>query len=194
MSWFNKERFSESLAQIGITDVNTDKFYNYGELLIEWNNKFNLTRVAPEDFEIRHFVDSLLLVPYLEGERVVDIGSGAGLPGIPLSIVRPDMQFRLVDSRLKRVNFLNEVIRSVDLKNVTAVHSRIEDIKDKYDVVVSRAVSSMENLVKLTKPLLKKGGFGLALKGPGVIEEGFEVIQPKYPDNFPISTLIVKYD
>jgi 16S rRNA (guanine527-N7)-methyltransferase len=193
VSWFNKERFHTSLAQIGITDVNTDQFYRYGELLIEWNKKFNLTRVAPEDFETRHFIDSLLLVPYLEGERIVDIGSGAGLPGIPLSIVRPEMQFVLVDSRLKRVNFLKEVIRSLDLKNATALHSRIEDLKDKYDVVVSRAVSSMENLVKLSKPLLKKGGYGLAIKGPEVVNEGIEVIKPKYPENFPISTLIVKY-
>lgn len=193
MNWFNNERFNASLEQIGLLGVDVDKFYQYGELLIEWNAKFNLTRVAPEDFEARHFIDSLLLHPLLEGRRVVDVGSGAGLPGIPLAIVNSEMEFALVDSRLKRVNFLQEVIRHLDLKNTKAIHSRIEDLTEQFDVVVSRAVSSMENLVRLTKPLVKKGGFGLALKGPGVLEEGFEVIKPKTPENFPISTLIVRY-
>jgi len=193
VNWFNKDRFIEDLSQIGITIVDTEKFFKFGELLIEWNLKFNLTRVAPEDFEARHFIDSLLLIPYLKPKKILDVGSGAGFPGIPLAIVSPDFEFTLVDSLLKRVNFLKTVINELDLKNVTAIHSRIEDISEQFDVVVSRAFSSMENIVKLTKPLIKKDGFGLAIKGPGVLEEGFEVIEPKYPRNFPIKTLIVRY-
>lgn len=194
MNWFNKDRFIEELKEIGILGVDTEKFFKFGELLIEWNSKFNLTRVSPEDFETRHFIDSLLLIPYLKPKKIVDVGSGAGFPGIPLAIVREDLEFTLVDSLLKRVNFLKTVIHELDLKNVTAIHSRIEDIREQFDVVVSRAFSSMESIVKLTKPLIKKDGFGLAIKGPGVLEEGaLNIIEPKTPVRFPIKSYIVKY-
>lgn len=195
MNWFNRNIFLQYLLEIGIEKVDTDKFYKFGELLIEWNKKFNLTRVPPEEFQSRHFIDSLLLLPYLKPHKILDIGSGAGFPGIPLAIVSPELDFTLIDSLLKRVRFLEEVINSLDLKNVTAVHSRVEDFIGEFDTVVSRALSPMKNLINLTRHLLKNDGIGLAIKGPKILEEkeAKKIVEPKVPRDFPIKSYIVIY-
>lgn len=151
------------------------EFSQYYDLLIEWNNKFNLTAVTERDqVELLHFKDSILPIDLIpEKSSVLDVGSGAGFPAIPLKIVREDISVTMIDSVNKKVTFLNEVIKTLGLKNIEAQHKRIEDIEKskKYDVVTSRAVAPLNVLCEYCLPFVKKGGFMLAYKAVGVEEE-----------------------
>ena len=153
------------------------KFSLYYDKLIEWNNKFNLTAITdPKDVQIKHFVDSILPNDLLgESKSICDIGCGAGFPSIPLAILNPDKKFTLVDSVNKKISFINYIIELLDLPNVTATHSRVEDFaKDNFqgfDACVARAVASMPTLMEYTLPLVKNGGILLAYKGINYIEE-----------------------
>lgn len=153
-----------------------NKFEQYFDLLIEWNNKFNLTSITQKsEVEQKHFIDSLLGMDFINtGDRVCDIGSGAGFPSIPLAIVKPDCSFTLVDSLNKRITFLNEVIYQLSLHNCTCHHSRAEDFSAKhkdFDICVARAVAPLPTLIEYTLPLLKVGGKLVAYKGSNVQEE-----------------------
>jgi len=156
-----------------------DLLLRYLTLLYEANQRVNLTRVPAEQAVGRHLVDSLcLLAVYTppEGARVLDIGAGAGLPGIPLAIVRPDLQLTLLDSHGKTVQFLQEVCAVLEL-NATVVQARAEewahnpDAREQFDLAVARAVAKMPILTELTTPFLKVGGVGLALKSTGEADE-----------------------
>lgn len=151
------------------------EFNQYYDLLIEWNNKFNLTAVTERDqVELLHFKDSILPIDLIpEKSSILDVGSGAGFPAIPLKIVREDLSVTMIDSVNKKVTFLNEVIKTLGLKNIEAQHKRIEDIEKskKYDVVTSRAVAPLNVLCEYCLPFVKKGGFMLAYKAVGVEEE-----------------------
>ena len=148
----------------------------YSDYLIEVNSHTNLTSITdPEEIKIKHFEDSLSVLPYIkEGNRVLDIGAGAGFPGIPLRIEK-NFDLTLVDSVNKKVNFMNEVIDKLDLSNARAIHTRAEDFakenRESFDVVVSRAVANMATLSELCLPFLKVGGIFIALKGPRADEE-----------------------
>ena len=152
------------------------KFERYYVLLVDWNNKFNLTSITQKDeIEQKHFVDSLLGLDFINsGDKVCDIGSGAGFPSIPLAIVKSDCNFTLVDSLAKRIGFLNEVVGQLSLANCTCLHSRAEDFatnhKD-FDICVARAVAPLPTLLEYTLPLLKVGGKLVANKGSNVQEE-----------------------
>ena len=152
-----------------------EKFEKYYNLLIEWNEKFNLTSITEKDkVELLHFKDSILpadLIP--QNAKVLDIGSGAGFPAIPLKIVRDDISITMVDSVNKKVTFLTEVIQSLGLKNITAVHKRIEELskQEKFDVVTSRAVAPLNVLCEYCLPFVKKNGFMLAYKSSNISEE-----------------------
>ena len=113
-----------------LTEEQIEKFYNYMNLLIEWNKKINLTAIVePKDIILKHFIDSLTIVKYIKkGETIIDVGTGAGFPGIPLKIVRDDLKITLADSLNKRINFLNEVINKLDLKNIETIHTRAEEL------------------------------------------------------------------
>lgn len=150
-----------------------ESFTLYRNLLIEWNKKFNLTAITdPQEIEIKHFIDSLCGFNFIEGS-VLDIGTGAGFPSIPLKIVLPEHNFMLVDSLNKRVNFLNEVICALDLKRIKAVHSRAEDLpKDKkYDTAVARAVAPLNVLCEYILPFVKIGGKMIAYKSFDIEDE-----------------------
>ena len=180
-------RMSEHLRQVaaamGVTveEPQLAKFAVYYEFLLETNQKVNLTRITePLDVAVKHFGDSFfLLKPGLipERARVADIGTGAGVPGIPLAIMRPDLRVVLVDSLRKRTVFLTEAVERLELPNVEVVWSRAEDLghkpeyRERYDVVLARAVASLNVLTELCLPLVKKGGVFLALKGPRAQEE-----------------------
>ena len=131
---------------IVFTEEQLQKFYQYMNLLIEWNEKINLTAIVePKEIILKHFIDSLTIVKYLEQNKtVIDIGTGAGFPGIPIKIIREDLKITLLDSLNKRINFLNEVIKELGLKNITAVHARIEEYaknkqyRETFDVATSR--------------------------------------------------------
>ena len=148
----------------------------YSDYLIEVNSHTNLTSITdPEEIKIKHFEDSLSVLSYIkEGNKVLDIGAGAGFPGIPLRIEK-NFDLTLVDSVNKKVNFMNEVIDKLDLSNVRAIHTRAEDFakenRESFDVVVSRAVANMATLSELCLPFLKVGGIFIALKGPRADEE-----------------------
>ena len=170
----NKEKFIEELKKINIeiTENQLKKLDEYYELLLEWNKKINLTRIIEKkDVYLKHFYDSLTLSKVIDLNRNIelcDIGTGAGFPGIVLKIVFPKLKITLVDSLLKRINFLNIVIDKLELENIEAIHIRAEDFakknNNKYDVVTSRAVSRLSNLLNYCMPILKKNGVFLPMK------------------------------
>ncbi len=162
------------------TAEQADKFIKYYELIAEWNEKMNLTAIKGEqETAQKHFADSLLptgLIP--NGAKCIDVGTGAGFPGIPLLIMRNDITVTLLDSLNKRLIFLNEVISALDLgKRAKTLHMRSEDAgrsiehRDKYDVALSRAVAAANVLTEWTAPFLKKGGVSIMYKGAAAKEE-----------------------
>lgn len=165
------------LINIELEENQIEKFYNYMNLLLEWNEKINLTAITePNEVLLKHFIDSITILKYIENNmQVVDVGTGAGFPGIPLNIVNNNVNYTLVDSLNKRINFLNEVIEEVELKNINAVHSRIEDFaknnKEIFDIATSRAVASLNILLEYLLPLVKVGGICICMKGSNAKEE-----------------------
>lgn len=164
------------------------QFVEYKNLIQEWNEKINLTAITDDEGIMKkHFIDSIKVFNFPElhnAKSVVDIGTGAGFPGVPMKIVRPDMEIVLLDSLMKRVNFLNEVIAKLGLEGIKAVHGRAEDFakveyRDHFDAAVSRAVANMTLLTELCLPFVKVGGYFVAMKGPGAeaeIEEARQAI------------------
>lgn len=173
---------------IKISKKEIDLLYRYMNLLLDWNNKINLTAITKEeDIILKHFIDSISINEYLkEKNKIMDIGTGAGFPGIPLKIINPNMEFILVDSLNKRINFLEEVAKELCLEKMQLIHSRVEDLaknmnyREKADVVVSRAVANLRVLVEYMLPFVKKEGICICMKGPNIeeeIEEGKKAIE-----------------
>ena len=167
----NKEEFIKYTKELGIEltkeQLNQlDKFY---KLLKEWNNKINLTRIIEEEeVYLKHFYDSLTISKVLdlkEKKTLCDVGTGAGFPGVVLKIVYPNLKVTLVDSLLKRVNYLNEIIKELELTDIEAIHVRGEDFKGNFDVVTSRAVANIEKLLDYTMHLVNNNGVFIAMKG-----------------------------
>lgn len=180
----DKRDFEKFLIQksrengIEILDKHVQKLYLYMNNLIEWNEKINLTAIKNEkDIIIKHFIDSVIIDKYINGKKIMDIGSGAGFPGIPLKIINDNLDVTLIDSVNKKVNFMNDCIDKFGLNDIKAIHVRAEDIahekvfREMYDVVVSRAVANMSTLVEYMLPFVKVGGICLCLKGPNCYEE-----------------------
>lgn len=165
------------LKENGYDEKYCEKFSLYYDILIEWNNKFNLTTITDEkDVEIKHFIDSILPNSLLQGQKnICDIGCGAGFPSIPLAIINEDKKFTLIDSVNKKITFINEIINQLQLKNVMAIHSRVEDFAklnfQKFDACLARALAQIPTLAEYTLPLLKKGGLLIAYKGKNYGEE-----------------------
>lgn len=177
---FNDEIISAFQSiNIQLNEKEIKSFKSYMDLLLEWNSKMNLTAITkPDEVILKHFVDSCTISKYIKKEdKLIDIGTGAGFPGIPLKIVNNDIHITLMDSLNKRINFLNEVIDKLALKNINSIHSRAEDLaKDKnhreaYDVAVSRAVANLSTLVEYMLPFVKVGGRCICMKGPNIDEE-----------------------
>ena len=162
-----------------LTEEQIEKFYNYMNLLIEWNKKINLTAIVePKDIILKHFIDSLTIVKYIkEGETIIDVGTGAGFPGIPLKIAREDLKITLADSLNKRINFLNEVINKLDLKNIETIHTRAEELgknkkyREKFDIATSRAVANMSTLSEYLIPFIKVKGRCICMKSSDIDTE-----------------------
>jgi 16S rRNA (guanine527-N7)-methyltransferase len=166
-------------AGLHLTDAQISLLNRYLDLLLAANEKMNLTRIENrEAAEIGHIADSLTLLPYLapKAHRLADIGSGGGVPGIPLAIARPDVAVMLIESTQKKAVFLKEAAEELGLKNVSVSSWRAEDVgnstsRESFDVVTARAVGLMSFLVEWSLPLIKKGGKMLAMKGPRIAEE-----------------------
>jgi len=140
----------------------------YVALLEKWNRTYNLTAVRdPQDMVTRHLLDSLAIAPYLSGQRVLDIGSGPGLPGIPLAIARPDLSFTLLDANAKKTRFMTQVVGELALNNVEVVQNRVENYRpvQKFDTLVSRAFASIADMLNGAQHLCAPHGRYLAMKG-----------------------------
>lgn len=158
-----------------------EQFIIYYNLLSDWNKKINLTALeTEEDFAVKHVIDSLSCyseIYFPHAARVVDVGTGAGFPGIPLKIFRPDLNMLLLDSLAKRVNFLNTVITELNLANISAAHNRAEDAahlleyREVFDIACSRAVARLPILLEYCLPFVKVGGYFIALKGAQYSDE-----------------------
>ena len=164
------ERLNGLLMQAGIviTDTQKTQLVQLVELLHKWNKAYNLTSVRdPDAMLVKHILDSLVVSPHLHGERFIDVGTGPGLPGLPLAIINPDKQFVLLDSLGKRINFIRQVIQELGLTNVTPVKSRVEEYQPEvgFDAVLSRAFASLEDMLSWCHHLPSPEGSFLALKG-----------------------------
>lgn len=180
-----KEVFIKKLVEIfdknniKLTTNQQEKFYQYYSLLLEWNEKFNLTTITSlEDVIVKHFLDSVLGKDLItQNSKIIDIGAGAGFPSLPLKIVRDDLSFYMVDSVNKKVTFLQECINKLNLSNVIAVHTRAEDLAKKsefregFDVSVARAVAQLNTLAEYCLPFVKVGGKMISYKSSEIEEE-----------------------
>ena len=187
---------------ISLSEEMTAALMEYKDILLEWNEKMNLTAIEEDrDFITKHFIDSFSIAPFLtDTGSMIDVGTGAGFPGLPIKIVRPELNVTLLDSLEKRTGFLNMVIEALKLKGISAVHSRAEDAgssekyREKFDVATARAVAALPVLLEYCLPLVKTGGVFIAMKGTnageiensgkaldilgGKIEEVHELILP----------------
>lgn len=188
----NNQTLIDGLAKWNITinEKQQEQFEQYYDLLVEWNSFMNLTGITDyEEVLVKHFLDSLALFhehPYKEKLSLMDMGSGAGFPGLPLKIVYPDLNVTLMDSLNKRIKFLNEVISKLGLENIVAIHARAEELarkpeyREQYDLVVSRAVARTASLAEFCLPYVKIGGYFIPYKS-GTIEE--ELKEAEYSFN-----------
>lgn len=158
-----------------------ERFSEYKDLLKEWNQKINITAITDDDeIDIKHFLDSISILKdgIITGdEKIIDVGTGGGFPGIPIKIIKPDTEVVLLDGLNKRLVFLNEVIDRLGLQNISTVHGRAEELgrkreyRETFDIAVSRAVASLNTLSEYCLPFVKVGGYFIAMKGPDVDEE-----------------------
>ena len=159
-------------TSLQLSDLQLQQLVQYVQLLDKWNSAYNLTSVRdPNEMLVKHIMDSLVVAPYLHGQRIIDVGTGPGLPGVPLAICCPDREFTLLDSLGKRVRFLNQVKLQLGLKNIHPVQSRVEDHHEGYDSVVSRAFASLSDMLHWCRHLPVANGQFLAMKGALAQEE-----------------------
>ena len=180
-----KKRFEEEMSKkskilgVRFSVEQIEQFYKYMNLLIEWNEKMNLTAITePKEIILKHFIDSLTILKYIDdNSKLVDVGTGAGFPGVPLSIMNPTLKITLVDSLNKRLIFLQEVVKELNLKNIEIVHARAEEFgqnknyREKFDIATSRAVANLATLSEYLVPLVKIGGKIISMKASNAKEE-----------------------
>lgn len=185
-----KDKLRENAEIIGVTLNNTqlEQFYNYKNLVIEWNEKINLTAITDDlEFAVKHFIDSITINKYIEpGKTIIDIGTGAGFPGIPVKILNKDNKVILFDSLNKRLKVLEDIIEKIGLKNIETLHGRAEETfknknyRENYDIATSRAVAALNVLAELMLPAVKVGGICICMKGNNAdteIEEAKKAIK-----------------
>lgn len=174
------ERFESDLRRAASTlnlepsDRDLQRLLEYLQLLSKWNKTYNLTAVRDsEEMLWRHLVDALSVAPYINGPRILDVGTGPGLPGIPLAILYPTLSFSLLDSNVKKTRFLTQSVIELGLSNVEVLHTRVETLSgtECFDQIVSRAFASLDKMVDLCHPLLLPSGQFLAMKGQQPLDE-----------------------
>lgn len=178
-----QKKLSQGLAELGIDlDAATQqKLLDYLALLEKWNKVHNLTAVRdPNDMVTLHLLDSLSVLPHIKSGRLLDVGSGAGLPGIPLSIVRPDLQVTVMDSSHKKASFMRQAKATLGIPNLEVICGRVEEFhpEHKFDMVISRAFSDLAEFMRLTAHLCAEGGVWLAMKGVYPFDELAQIKGP----------------
>lgn len=160
--------------QIPLTSATLEKILLYVNYLEHWNKTYNLTAIKNKtDMIVKHVLDSLSLYPFMQGTRCIDVGTGPGLPGFMLALALPQIEFVLLDSQIKKIQFIHRVLREIPLDNVTVCHQRVEDHRPAqlYDIIVSRAFASLKDMIHCTAHLRAPHGYYLAMKGLWPIDE-----------------------
>lgn len=181
MEYFDIMSAACSDVKLNFNEETYNKFMQYKDMIKYWNEKINLTAITEDEQMVKkHFIDCIKIFkfsPLKEAKNIIDIGTGAGFPGIPIKLVSSDTNVVLLDSLNKRINVLNEVINKLNLKDINTIHGRAEDFsrkveyREKFDIAVSRAVANLSVLSELCIPYVKLGGYFIAMKGPSVEEE-----------------------
>ena len=177
--FFDKLSSKAKKMNVYMKDESLEKFYQYMNLLLSWNEKMNLTAITePKDVILKHFIDCMTIGSYVkEDSKILDIGTGAGFPGIPLKILNPNCQITLVDSLNKRIQFLNEVCKELNFEYIKCVHGRAEDLatqneyRECFTIVTSRAVARLNILLEYMLPFIEVGGLCICMKGSEIEEE-----------------------
>jgi 16S rRNA (guanine527-N7)-methyltransferase len=174
---------------LSLSDDKIEHLLGFIKLIEKWNKAYNLTAIRDREAIVRlHLLDSLAIAPFIEGKRVIDIGTGAGLPGIPLAIYLPEIEFTLLDSNAKKTRFVQQAILELKLKNISVCHNRVEQYhpEKSFDTVITRAFAGLSDIVELTSHLLGKDGVLLAMKGQAPVIPKLESAKMElYPVNVP---------
>lgn len=163
---------------LSLTEDKIGQLLHFIKLIEKWNKAYNLTAIRNREDMVRlHLLDSLAIVPYIKGKRVIDIGTGAGLPGIPLAIAMPQIEFTLLDSNAKKTRFVQQTVLELKLKNVSVYHHRAEDFypEQPFNEIITRAFTNLSDMVQLTRHLLSKESVLLAMKGKALDSEMAQV-------------------
>ena len=175
-----------------IMSENIDKLLIYKDLLLKWNKSINLTSIKNKEIVTHHFLDCLAVIPFIKSSSLLDVGTGAGLPGIVIAIIKPDIKVSLIDKVGKKIAFIKRVLAELDIKNVQTHHSRVELMtsEEKYDGIISRAFSNMGDFVQITKHLLKKQGVWYGMKSKKILNDEMKGIDnPWTLDNLDVPFL-----
>ena len=177
--FINKMKENEKYFNFHFSVEQLEQFFAYMNLLIEWNEKMNLTAIVePNEIILKHFIDSITILKEIDNNsKIIDVGTGAGFPGVPLSIMNPTLKITLADSLNKRLIFLQEVVNQLGLKNIEIIHARAEELgknkkyRENFDAATSRAVANLSTLSEYLIPLVKVGGKIISMKAGGAQEE-----------------------
>ena len=171
----DKAQLEKGMQILGFENIPQiiSKLLIYKELLIKWNNSFNLTSVKNTEIVTHHFLDCLAVIPFINSSTLLDVGTGAGLPGIVIAIVNPDIKVSLIDKVGKKITFIKRIIAELEIKNIETYHDRVELLtsEEKYDGIISRAFSNMEVFIKSTKHLIKSQGVWYGMKSKKILDD-----------------------
>ena len=171
----DKAQLEKGMQILGFENIPQiiSKLLIYKELLMKWNNSFNLTSVKNTEIVTHHFLDCLAVIPFIKSSTLLDVGTGAGLPGIVIAIVNPDIKVSLIDKVGKKITFIKRIIAELEIKNIETYHDRVEFLasEEKYDGIISRAFSNMEVFIKSTKHLIKSQGVWYGMKSKKILDD-----------------------
>ena len=171
----DKAQLEKGMQILGFENIPqiVSKLLIYKKLLIKWNNSFNLTSVKNTEIVTHHFLDCLAVIPFVKSSTLLDVGTGAGLPGIVIAIVNPDIKVSLIDKVGKKITFIKRIVAELEIKNIETYHDRVELLtsEEKYDGIISRAFSNMEVFIKSTKHLIKSQGVWYGMKSKKILDD-----------------------